>query len=119
MHNLVQRVKDHCAQKPQVTQGYPWKNKRSLAFKVAGKLFAAIDEDKNPLRLNLRCEPGRMNALKRSCSAVVDHPIHPATWITIQLEESLSGDLLKTLIDDSFSLAIQTLSRKERAQLGS
>ena len=38
------------------TSGYPF-DKTTLVFKVMNKMFALIAEDKNPLHINLKCDP--------------------------------------------------------------
>jgi predicted DNA-binding protein (MmcQ/YjbR family) len=81
---------------------------------VSGKLFAAIDEDAVPVRLNIRCRSKDTQTLKKDYKAIVDHPIHPNTWISIVLDGSVGEQFLYEMIDESYLLAIKTLKKSER-----
>jgi predicted DNA-binding protein (MmcQ/YjbR family) len=106
----------YCKEKKESTESYPWKNKRTLGFKVRGKLFAAIDEDKVPLRLNLKCDPGDSSVLKKY-NSIVPHPIHPKSWITILLDDSVPHAIVLKLIDRSYELVVKSLKREDREGL--
>ncbi len=114
MKEIVSSVKQYCSGKNGVTESYPWKYKKTLGYKVSGKLFAAIDEDVSPQRLNVRCRPDRAQALKDQFKAFRDHTIHPHTWATIELDGSMGERFLFKVIDDSYLIAIKTLKKAER-----
>jgi predicted DNA-binding protein (MmcQ/YjbR family) len=112
--NLVPFIEQHCSGKKDATESYPWKYKKTLGYKVSGKLFAARDEDAVPVRLNVRCTPDRAQSLKVQYKAIDDHPIHPDTWVSISLDSSIDEPILREVIDNSYLLAIKTLKKSER-----
>ena len=106
----------YCREKKESTESYPWKNKRTMGFKVMGKLFAAIDEDKIPLRLNLKRDPEDSSLLEKYKS-IMPHPIHQKSWITISLDDSVPPAIVLMLIDRSYELVVKSLKREDRERL--
>jgi len=114
MKKIVPAIQQYCSGKKDVTASYPWKYKKTLGYKVSGKLFAAIDEDAVPIRLNVRCSPDRAQTLKNQYKAFGDHPIHPHTWVSIEMDGSIDERFLFEVIDESYLLAIKTLKKSQR-----
>lgn len=109
--------RDYAAAKPGAETGRPWQD-ATLGFKVGGKLFAAIDEDVSPLRLNLKSAADRAAELVNAYPPVSPHRIHPRGWISISLDGSLASALIGELIDAAYDLVVRGLTKRERARLG-
>ncbi len=45
----------HCISKTFVQEAYPF-DKKTLVFKVGGKMFLLVDSD-NPISINVKCNP--------------------------------------------------------------
>ncbi len=116
MRTVRESLRLYCQEKKKSTESYPWKNKRTLGFKVMGKLFAAIDEDKVPLRLNLKRDPGDSSVLEKY-NSIMPHPIHQKSWITIPLDDSVPHAIILKLIDRSYELVVKSLKREDRDRL--
>ena len=107
----------YAAAKPGAATGRPWQD-ATLGFKVGGKLFAAIDEDITPPRLNLKSAADRAAELVAAYPAVSPHRIHPRGWVSVSLDGSLTPALIAELIDASYDLVVRGLTKRDRAGLG-
>jgi predicted DNA-binding protein (MmcQ/YjbR family) len=97
-----------------VTEGYPF-GEGVLVFKVGGKIFAILgDRD-----VSLKCDPGLAVALREEYPAVsAGYHLNKRHWNTIQLDGSVSDDLITEWIEDSYDLARASLTRAQRSALG-
>jgi predicted DNA-binding protein (MmcQ/YjbR family) len=96
------------------TEGYPF-GAGVLVFKVGGKIFAIVD-DKS---VSLKCDPGLAIALREQFPAVTaGYHLNKQHWNTVALDGSVPIDLLDEWIEDSYDLALASLTRAQRAALG-
>ena len=58
----VEEYREYCISKKGVTESFPF-DEVTLVFKVMGKMFALCGLDHVPLRINLKCDPGRAEGL--------------------------------------------------------
>lgn len=114
----IETFRNYCLSKKLVTESFPF-DEVTLVFKVAGKMFALASLESKPTTVNLKCEPARALELREM------HPeIHPGYhmnkthWNTVNIEGNLTAGFIKTLIDDSYHLIIDGLSKKKRQELG-
>jgi predicted DNA-binding protein (MmcQ/YjbR family) len=104
--------------KPGATEEYPF-GPETLVLKVGGKMFALLGLNDTPLRLTLKCEPSYAEVLRAEYPAVTPgYYMNKQHWNTITLDGSLPEALLLSLIDDSYRLVVQGLSRRAQQQLG-
>ena len=111
--------------KPGVTKDFKveWEWER---YMVGGKMFAALmhpSKKYDPLYaekdlINLKCEPLLAEALRN------EHPeVLPGfysdkrTWNSVDLGGSLPDGLLQKMIDDSYSLVFNKLTKKLQAEI--
>ena len=52
----VEEIRAHCIDKKGVTESFPFDND-TLVFKVLDKIFLLISLEKQPLRINVKCDP--------------------------------------------------------------
>jgi predicted DNA-binding protein (MmcQ/YjbR family) len=96
-------------------EGYPF-GAGVLVFKVGGKIFAIVD-DKS---VSLKCDPGLAIALREQFPAVTaGYHLNKRHWNTVALDGSVPDDVLEEWIEDSYELAFASLTRAQRAALGS
>lgn len=109
-----ERLHQYLLSKPGAAVDFPF-DAVTLVIKVGGKMFALITLDDHPLRMNLKCNPAKAQAL-RDCfpSILPGYHMNKRHWNTLVLDESLPDDLILSLIDDSYELVVQGLSKVAR-----
>ncbi len=106
----------HCLSKKQVTEGFPFDND-TLVFKVKNKMFALMNLE-GELRINLKCDPAEALLLReRYRSVLPGYHMSKRLWNTVVVDDSITDELLKRWIDDSYNLIVQKLPVKDRKQL--
>ncbi|HAY37553.1 MAG TPA: MmcQ-like protein [Bacteroidetes bacterium] len=60
---MLERIYEYCRAKAHVSESFPF-DENTLVFKVAGKMFALLSLEANPLRTNLKCDPERAVELR-------------------------------------------------------
>lgn len=110
---VVGGVTGKCRSLAASTEGYPFGD-GVLVFKVGGKIFAIVD-DKS---ISLKCDPGLAIALREQFSAVTaGYHLNKRHWNTVVLDGSVPSDVLDEWIEDSYELALASLTRAQRAAL--
>ena len=88
-------------------------------FKVAGRLFAISALEQEPLRVSLKCEPDLAVRLRATYAAIAPgYHLNKRHWNTVTLDGSLSDQLVRELIEDSYDLVVSALPKRTREQLG-
>jgi predicted DNA-binding protein (MmcQ/YjbR family) len=106
----------YCLAKPGTSDGYPF-GPGALVVKVAGRMFALIADDLEPVRISLKCEPAIAELLRTSHGAVAPgYHLNKRHWITVTLDGSVD-DEVTSWIDDSYDLVVDGLPRRERERL--
>lgn len=97
------------------TEGNPF-GEGVLVFKVGGKIFAILDATS----VSLKCDPGLAVALREEYPAVTaGYHLNKRHWNTVRLDGSVPDEVVSEWIEDSYELALSSLTRAERAALGS
>jgi predicted DNA-binding protein (MmcQ/YjbR family) len=101
-------------EKNAVSYDYPFDEKVRV-YRIEGKIFA-LTSDESPLRVNLKCDP--LYALElRSIYEGVNPGYHmnKKHWNTVSVEGSdVDEETLKELIDHSYTLIYNSLTKKQR-----
>src|SRR5919197_4681301 len=85
-------------------------------FKVAGKMFALSQLDSNPLSVSLKCDPELAVQLRAAYPAITaGYHLNKRHWNTVVLDGSVPDDALLDWIQDSYDLAVASLSRAQRS----
>lgn len=114
----IERVREHCLSKTGATEEFPF-GPDVLVFKVGGKMFALTNLEAYPSTFNAKCDPERAIELRARYPAVVPGwHMSKKHWNTVTLDGSLSADLIIELLDHSYELVTNSLTRKLRAELG-
>lgn len=113
----IETFRDYCLRKKGVEETFPF-GEDVLVFKVMGKMFALTGLDNPEFKVNLKCDPDWALELREQ------HPeIQPGwhmskkLWNTVSFEEGLNDDFLCKLIDHSYELVVNSLSKKLRTEL--
>lgn len=107
-----------CAAKPGSREELPF-GPDTLVFKVGGKMFALCTLDREPLRVNLKCDPELAELLRGGYDAITPGwHMNKRHWNSVILDGSLPDGLVEEMIDDSYALVVKGLSRAQREALG-
>jgi predicted DNA-binding protein (MmcQ/YjbR family) len=112
----IEEIREYCIAKPGVTEGFPF-NDTALVFKVV-KIFALLDLSEKARGISLKCNPERAIDLREQYEEIQPgYHLNKQQWNTIDISGSVPGDLLKELIDHSYTLIVQSLKKAEREGL--
>lgn len=96
---------------------YPF-GPEALVYKVRGKMFALLTEDKMPATVTLKCTPEDGELLVGQFQAVQPgYHMNKRHWLTVSLSGDVPETLLRDLAGDSYALVVKGLSRAVRAEL--
>ena len=88
-----------------------------LVYRIAGKMFALVNWQAEPLTINLKCEP-ELALLLREIHPEVKPGWHmnKQHWNTVTLVEDLDTDLWQSWIKHSYERVVAGLPRARRPQ---
>jgi len=115
----VEELREFCLSKKGVTEGFPF-DESTLVFKVMGKMFALMSLERQPPQCNLKCNPERAEELREEYDGRIIPGYHMSKthWNTLFLEQ-LPPQLIKDLIDHSYNLVVESLTKKLQQELKS
>lgn len=112
------QLRNYCLSFPGVSEDMPFDD-TTLVFKVAGKIFL-LTRLEGDLKINLKCDPDLAMRLREEYDGTV-HPgyhMNKKHWNTIDINGSISDDLIYRWIDHSYQLVVSSLPIKTRKSLG-
>jgi predicted DNA-binding protein (MmcQ/YjbR family) len=90
----------------------------ALVYKVGGKMFAATPPDVRTV--TLKCDPGWATALREQHPEIQPgYHTNKRHWNTVRLDGALPSDLVLEMLEHSYTLVVDSLSRREREGLRS
>jgi predicted DNA-binding protein (MmcQ/YjbR family) len=111
----LESVRTYCLAKKAVTESLPFDDE-TLVFKVAGKIFSLLSLS-GDWGMNLKCDPEKAVELREQYPEIVPgYHMNKAHWNTIQLNGNLSEKMIFDLIDHSYQLIVNSLSRKQKIE---
>jgi predicted DNA-binding protein (MmcQ/YjbR family) len=112
------RLRDYLLSFTGSEETFPF-NPETSVFKVGGKMFALSRLGEESLRVSLKCEPRLAEALREAHAAVIPgYHLNKRHWNTVILDGSLSEEVVREMIEDSYDLVVSKLPKAERASLG-
>src|SRR5438105_912401 len=113
----AESIREYCLLKSGVTESFPF-GIDTLVFKVREKIFLLIALDQKPLQFNAKCDPDKAIEWREQYRAIQPgYHMNKKLWNTITIDGSLSNQLIKKLIDDSYLLIVKSLPRKAQEGL--
>lgn len=112
---LVQ-LREFLLSQPGATEDAPF-GPEILVYRIAGKMFALVDWQADPLSINLKCEP-ELALLLREIHPEVKPGWHmnKQHWNTVTLSESLPDELWQGWIVHSYERVVAGLPKARRPQ---
>jgi Uncharacterized protein conserved in bacteria len=113
----IESLREYCLAKPAVEETLPF-GPNTLVYKVEGKMFLLCGLDSEVLSFNVKCDPEKAIELRERYDCVQPgYHMNKKHWNTIVVDGSVSNNLLKEWIDDSYELIVDSLPAKVKAQL--
>jgi predicted DNA-binding protein (MmcQ/YjbR family) len=113
----LEPLRAYLLDKPAVTEEYPF-GPEVMVFKLAGKMYALVAWEENPLRVSLKCDPDRALALREEHEGITaGYHLNKQLWNTITPGGTVSLELMQELADHSYELIKASLPRKVRDTL--
>lgn len=114
----IEAFREYCLTKKGVTESFPF-DEQTLVFKVMGKMFALCGLERNPLAINLKCDPEWAVELREEYDGLIIAGYHMSKkhWNTVQLEANIPNELIIKLIDHSYDLVVKGLTKKIQMEL--
>ncbi len=116
----IEQFREYCLSKKGVEETFPF-GEDTLVFKVMGKMFALTGLETHPASANLKCDPERAIELREEFDGLIRPGFHMSKvhWNTVELERNIPHELLTELIDHSYALVVNSLTKKLQAELAS
>lgn len=109
-------VRNYCLQKPGSSEDLPF-DEDTLVIRVGTKIFILLPLD-TPDRINLKCDPELAIELREKYSAVQPgFHMNKKHWNTVFINEDVNKKELFKMIDHSYSLVYQKLTKKEKESI--
>ncbi|MDY6873377.1 MAG: MmcQ/YjbR family DNA-binding protein [Chloroflexota bacterium] len=90
----------------------------ALVFKVLGKMFALVAWQANPLTMTLKADPVDAVILRKQYPTVKPgYHMNKNHWNTVTLDCSIPDVEIRRMMDESYALVVQGLTRAKQAQL--
>ena len=112
----IESLRAYCLSLPQTTEDFPF-DETTLAFRVAGKIFAMIDLEDTSWFV-LKCQPDYAIRLRDRYAEISGAwHMNKRYWNQLNLHGSLPRTLVCHLICHSYNEVLAHLSRKQRQTL--
>lgn len=109
----IDELRTYCLSKKAVKECFPF-DEETLVFKVGEKMFCLTNLNL-PFTMNLKCDPEKAVELREEYDEILPgYHMSKVHWNTVSLEGSLTDQFLKELIDHSYDLVIEKMSKKDR-----
>ena len=114
----IEAFRDYCLSKKGVTESFPF-DEDVLVFKVMNKMFALTSLSRLPKQANLKCDPECAERLREEYDGQIlpGYHMNKQHWNSVLLEDGLSPELLRELIDHSYDLIVASLPKKVQQEL--
>ena len=97
-------VEDYILSLPNAVREYPF-GEAVAVYKVGDKMFALMQEGKEPVQVSLKCDPGLSKILRDKYESVMPgYHLNKKHWNTIIVDGSLTAPQIKGFIRDSYQL---------------
>ncbi len=109
--------REYCLSLDHTSEGFPF-DEKTLVFKVANKMFVLTNVDTFQ-SINLKCEPERAIFLREQYPCVKPgYHMGKTHWNTIELDGSISDQMIYLWIRESYDLVVESLPKKLKIELG-
>ena len=113
----IEEFREYCLSKKGSGESFPF-DEQALVFKVMGKMFAITGLEHHPPVVSLKCDPERSAGLRDEYDGRIYGAFHmnKLHWNSV-LIQSVPVNLVRELIDHSYELVVNKLTKKDRLTL--
>lgn len=112
--NNIEAFRTYCLSKPGTTEGFPF-DESILVFKVMGKMFSATNVNSEEFSINLKCDPTYAIELRDEYENIQPgYHMNKKHWNSVFIDDSISSELVKELIDHSYDLVVKGLKKADK-----
>lgn len=112
----IETLREYCLAKPRVVEALPFGND-TLVFKLEDKIFLLISL-KGSSSFNVKCDPEKAISLREQYPEVKPgYHMNKKHWNTVSMRGKLTVHQLREMIDDSYSLILQSLPKSKQQGL--
>jgi len=111
----IDELRSFCLSLPETEESFPF-NQRTLVFKVAGKMFAALDIEWIDKTVNLKCHPELALRYRNEYPELVKPGYHmnKKHWNTVAITELPKAHLAEHMVRHSYELVVSKLPKSQR-----
>lgn len=114
----IEELREYCLSLKGVTEHFPF-GETTLVFKVGGKMFC-LSNLEGYLAIAVKNDPEKNIELREEFPAVKPgYHMNKKHWNTVEIDGSLSDDMIKNLVDESYDLVVMALPRKKQQEIKS
>lgn len=108
---------DYCMSKMFVICDSPF-GPDTVVYRIGGKIFAIMGLDAVDTSINLKCDPTYAENLRAEFIDIIPgYHMNKKHWNTVYTERGLKADFICSMIDHSYDLVFQSLSKKAQSNL--
>ncbi len=112
----IETLRNYCLAKPCVSESFPF-GEDTLVFKIAEKIFL-LTSLSQPNRFNVKCDPEIAVILREEHSEIIPgYHMNKRHWNTVYLDGSLSEQLIRQQIDQSYHLVFKSLPKSKQQEI--
>ena len=113
---IAEEIREYCLAKKGVTEGFPF-NETTLVFKVGGKMFLLMALDTQPIVFSAKNKEDYNQELREKYYQISGaYHMNKTHWNSVVCE-GLKSDLIKKLINDSYDLVFESLTKKVKEEV--
>lgn len=113
---IAEEIREYCLAKKGVTEGFPF-NETTLVFKVGGKMFLLMALDTQPIVFSAKNKEDYNQELREKYYQISGaYHMNKTHWNSVVCE-GLKSDLIKKLINDSYDLVFESLTKKVKSEV--
>ena len=113
----IETLREYCLKKQSVKESFPF-GETALVFKVKDKMFLLAILDSIPLQFNVKCDPEEAETLREQYAAIQPgYHMNKKHWNTVIVDGTVPEKILRSMIDESYRLVVESLPLKKRQGL--
>jgi len=113
----IEELRIYCLSKKGVSDSFPF-NETALTFKVLNKMFLIAIIDSKPVNFSGKCNPEKAIEYRELYQSITPgYHLSKKHWNTIEMNEDISTEFAKELIDHSYDLVVAGLTKKQKLEL--
>jgi predicted DNA-binding protein (MmcQ/YjbR family) len=110
-------LQNYCLSLTGTGEDFPF-GPQAAVYKVMNKMFAILPVDETPQTISLKCDPIEVPLLREKYEAVRGgYHLNKTHWNTVTINSDLPDELVLEMVEDSYLLVRQKLTKKVRAEL--